>query len=155
MKPVRIIFYAFFCFCFLFPGKQQAQQFNFHNYSVREGIAQSQVYALLQDSRGYLWMGTRGGGITRYDGNSFKTFSVKDGLINNYVFCIKEDKKHNLWIGTNNGLSLYNGIGFKNFSPATDSMVWVQSIVTDESGLMWLATNYGVITFDGITFKNF
>lgn len=138
-----------------FAGKLFPQQFNFHNYSVREGIAQSQVYALLQDSRGYLWMGTRGGGITRYDGNSFKTFSVKDGLINNYVFCIREDKEHNLWIGTNNGLSIYNGVTFKNFSPAADSMVWMQGIVTDQNGLVWLATNYGIITFDGRRFSNF
>ncbi|MFL5754537.1 MAG: two-component regulator propeller domain-containing protein [Bacteroidia bacterium] len=150
----QILNFSFLFFFFLF-GNLFSQQFNFHNYSVREGIAQSQVYALLQDSRGYLWMGTRGGGITRYDGNGFKTYSVKDGLINNYVFCIKEDKNHNLLIGTNNGLSVYNGISFTNYSPSSDSMVWVQNIVSDKDGLMWLATNYGIITFDGKKFSNF
>src|SRR3954462_3131436 len=81
-----------------------SQQYNFHNYSVKDGVAQSQVYCLLQDSRGYLWMGTQGGGITCFDGVNFKTYSVKEGLSNNYVSCIKEDAKHNLWIGTMNGL---------------------------------------------------
>lgn len=126
-----------------------AQQYNFHNYSVKDGVAQSQVYSLLQDSRGYLWMGTRGGGVTRFDGTEFKTFTVKDGLINNYVFCIREDAKHNLWIGTNNGLSHYNGILFKNFSISGDSaQVWVQEIEFDKNGRLWLATNQGVLLLD-------
>ncbi len=125
----------------------KAQQFHFRNYSVREGIAQSQVYSILQDSRGYLWMGTRGGGISRYDGNSFKNYSVKDGLINNYVFCISEDKQHNLWIGTNDGLSCFNGIEFKNYKPEGSSMLWVQQIAFDKSGNMWLATNNGIQQF--------
>lgn len=120
-------------------------------------MAQSQVYSLLQDSRGYLWMGTRGGGITRFDGTEFKTFTVKDGLINNYVFCIKEDEKRNLWIGTNNGLSHYNGILFKNYPvtlSADSAQVWVQEIDFDKKGRKWLATNLGVILFDGKKFIN-
>lgn len=130
-------------------GILNAQQYNFHNYSVKEGVAQSQVYSLLQDSRGYLWMGTRGGGITRFDGTSFKTFTVKDGLVNNYVFCMKEDARHNLWIGTNNGLSYYNGVVFKNYQLAGDSaQVWIQDMDMDQKGRLWLATNVGVLFLD-------
>jgi ligand-binding sensor domain-containing protein len=132
-----------------------SQQYNFHNYSVKDGVAQSQVYGLLQDSRGYLWMGTRGGGISRYDGINFKTFSINDGLINNYVFCIKEDQEHNIWIGTNNGLSKYNGISFTNFQPTNDSaQVWVQEIDIDSKGRKWLATNNGVIVLGNKGFIN-
>ncbi|MCC6370467.1 MAG: histidine kinase [Bacteroidia bacterium] len=126
--------------------KSAAQQYNFHNYSVKDGVAQSQVYSLLQDSRGYLWMGTRGGGLTRFDGINFKTYTVKDGLSNNYVFNVKEDPDGNLWIGTNNGLSKYNGIVFQNFIPPGDStLVWIQEIDFDKKGRKWLATNYGVL----------
>ena len=92
-----------------------AQQYNFHNYSVKEGVAQSQVFSLLQDSRGYLWMGTRGGGVTQFDGTSFKTYSIKDGLPNNYISCIKEDNKHNLWITSVFGISYFDGKSFTNF----------------------------------------
>lgn len=94
-------------------------------------------------------MGTRGGGITRFDGTEFKTFTVKDGLVNNYIFCIREDASHNLWIGTNNGLSFYNGIEFRNFNSATDSsQLWVQEIDFDSQNRIWLATNTGVLLFD-------
>lgn len=146
--------YVIFIILFLLNYISNAQQYNFQNYSVKDGVAQSQVYSLLQDSRGYLWMGTRGGGISRFDGVQFKTFSVKDGLANNYVFCIKEDEEHNLWIGTNNGLSKYNGIVFQNFQPKGDSaQVWVQEIDFDKKGRKWLATNVGVLFLDdkGIT----
>lgn len=132
-----------------------SQQYNFHNYSVKDGVAQSQVYSLLQDSRGYLWMGTRGGGLSRYDGINFKTFSVNDGLINNYIFCIKEDQEHNIWIGTNNGLSKYNGISFTNFLPFKDSVqVWIQELDIDAKGRKWLATNTGVLLLENNKFMN-
>lgn len=133
----------------------QAQQYNFKNYSVKEGVAQSQVYSLVQDYRGYLWIGTRGGGITRFDGTTFKTFTIKDGLINNYIYCIKEDAKHNLWIGTNNGLSYYNGLQFKNYNLGTDSTQFsILDIDIDQKGRLWLATNAGVVRFENGQFKN-
>jgi ligand-binding sensor domain-containing protein/two-component sensor histidine kinase len=131
-----------------------SQQYNFHNYSVKEGVAQSQVYSLLQDGRGYLWMGTRGGGITCFDGVNFKTYTVKDGLVNNYISCIREDAKHNLWIGTINGLSHFNGISFKNVQPAGDSaQVTVHDIDFDSKNRKWLGTNVGLLYYDekGIT----
>ncbi len=149
----RTILY-FLLFCSFLPFSVYSQQYNFHNYSVKEGVAQSQVYSLLQDSRGYLWMGTRGGGLTRFDGVNFKTFTVKDGLVNSYVFCIKEDAKHNLWIGTNNGLSCYNGLNFRNYQPSGDSaQTWILDIEIDSKGRKWLATNAGVLVADdkGIT----
>jgi ligand-binding sensor domain-containing protein len=136
--------------------KISAQQFNFRNYSVDDGVGQSQVYALHQDSRGYLWMGTRGGGLTRFDGVNFKSYTLKDGLINNYIFCIREDSAKNLWIGTNDGLSMFNGIEFKNFKPEKlNAQLWVESIAFDKKGLMWLGTNLGVYTFDGKEFTRF
>lgn len=132
-----------------------AQQYNFHNYSVKEGVAQSQVFSLMQDTRGYLWMGTRGGGITQFDGTNFKTFTIKDGLPNNYISCIKEDYNHNLWIGTNNGLSQYNGIKFSNYTPTLNNNQFsIQDITFDHRGKIWLATNNGVFLFNGKDFIN-
>lgn len=126
-----------------------AQQYNFMNYSVEDGVAQSQVYSLFQDKRGYLWMGTRGGGLTRFDGKEFKTYTIKDGLINNYIFKIVADSSGNLWIGTNNGLSCFNGISFKNYYPnGKQKQTWVQDLSIDHHGRKWLATNDGVMLCD-------
>lgn len=127
-----------------------AQQYNFHNYSVKEGVAQSQVYALLVDSRGYLWMGTQGGGMTQFDGERFKTYTVKDGLCNNYVLSIKEDARHNLCIGTMNGYCEYNGLSFTTYALGKASgPVSVKDISIDGRGRKWLATDAGVLLLDG------
>lgn len=126
------------------------QQYNFHNYSVKDGVAQSQVYSLLQDSRGYLWMGTQGGGITRFDGRNFTTLSVKEGLSGSKVFAIREDRKKNLWIGTMKGLSFYNGISFKKYL----SNIAVREIDLDKSGMLWLATDAGVYRQNDTGFVN-
>lgn len=132
-----------------------SQQYNFHNYSVKDGVAQSQVFSLLQDHRGYLWMGTRGGGLTRFDGTEFKTFSIKDGLTNNYVSCVKEDAAYNVWIGTNNGLCEYNGLVFKKYYPQGEhTQCSVQDIAFDAQGRKWLATNAGVFLQDNKGFTN-
>lgn len=128
------------------------QQYNFHNYSVKEGIGQSQVYDMLQDSRGYLWIGTRGGGITKFDGNNFKSFSTKDGLPNNYIMCIKEDKNGHLWIGTNNGLSEYNGIQFKNYIIKENEEIIIYDLDFDKKNNLWIASNKGLIKYDGKVF---
>ncbi len=105
---------------------------------------------MLQDSRGYLWMGTQGGGITRYDGIEFKTYSVKEGLPSNKIFCIKEDTKHNLWMGTMNGLCYYNGIRLKNYLPYTA----VREIDFDLQGRIWIATDNGILLMQDSVFTN-
>jgi ligand-binding sensor domain-containing protein/two-component sensor histidine kinase len=134
----------------------RAQQFHFRNYSVEEGLAQSQVYALCEDSRGFLWLGTRGGGLSRFDGLNFKTYTIKEGLSSNYIFCITEDKQHRLLIGTNKGLSIFDGQHFENHFPGTDSAaLHIQGIAMDQSGLFWLASNAGIYTFDGKNFRLF
>lgn len=126
-----------------------AQQFNFRNFSVKEGIAQSQVYSVLQDSRGYLWMGTRGGGITRYDGFKFVSYTKKDLLSSNYIYVIKESKDGKLLIGTNNGFSTYNGLKFESYGVRTGdtSQFSVLDIAVGTNNDIWLATNQGVYKF--------
>src|ERR1051325_3037411 len=153
--PVSSAFHLFFLL--FIPVISLAQQFNFKTYSVEDGLAQSQVYALIQDSRGYLWMGTRGGGITRFDGISFKTFSSRDGFPNNYINCIYEDAEHDLWIGTDNGIAHYNGLKFETFYPEKSlEPVAVQGIAEDHTGRIWFATNRGMYVYPsaGDTAKN-
>lgn len=66
-----------------------------------------------------LWLGTKGGGLNRFDTTS-ETFSVlteKDGLPNNVIYGILSDDEGNLWMSTNNGISRFNPRtrAFKNF----------------------------------------
>jgi len=120
-----------------------AQQYQMRNYSVKEGIGQSQVFSLLQDRRGYLWMGTRGGGLTRFDGVEFTHYTTKEGLVNNYIYKIIEDKNGNLWIATSGGISYFNGKSFINFRN-TGNLSDVFDICLDSHGTLYAATGTGL-----------
>lgn len=99
-------------FACLFPGILTAQQYGFQQYSLAEGVAQSQVFALMEDHQGYLWLGTQGGGVNRWDGINFQRFSVGEGLGNGKVSCIFQDRQHRIWIGTQGGITQFDGRSF-------------------------------------------
>ncbi|MEM7103639.1 MAG: two-component regulator propeller domain-containing protein [Bacteroidota bacterium] len=131
------------------------QQFNFQNLSVGEGLAQSQVYAMLTDSRGYLWMGTQGGGLSRFDGKSFRNYSTRDSLSNNYIEALYEDQEGHIWVGTQDGLSRFDGMRFANFENPHKEANQVRAIVQDKTGEFWLGTQRGIYRFDGNRFTLF
>jgi len=68
----------------------------FRNYTVQDGLSNSEVYQVMQDSRGYLWFAT-GSGVSRFNGYSFETFSVKEGIFDNTIFEIREDRLGRIW----------------------------------------------------------
>jgi len=148
-----------------------SQSSNFKTYSVEDGLPQSQVTAIFQDKHGYLWFGTLGGGICRYDGNSFSNYFEKDGLSSNIINCIYEDSKNNLWIGTDRGLSKYTPSfemdeNAKMFQVYTnyDGLInnSINDILEDKKGNLWIGTNNGLsrvklndTTKSTITFHNY
>lgn len=99
----------------LFPAKSTAQRYPFFSIGIEQGLIQSQVSALVQDKAGHLWAGTLGG-ISCYDGHTFRSFTKRDGLPANEVSALACDSSGVLWIGTSNGLSKYDGFQFTNFS---------------------------------------
>ena len=129
---------------FLFVFSAIGQQFNFRNFNVEDGLGQSQVYAMCMENSGEIWMGTRGGGITVYDGIEFKTFTIQDGLTDNYINCFEKDKEGTIWIGTNNGVTYFDG---KNFGQVTSSKglnLVVRDFAIDGDGMLYAATNQGL-----------
>ena len=131
-----------------------AQKYNFKNYTVVNGLGSSSVNNIFQDSRGYLWFATQGGGISRFNGKEFKNYTKKDGLIDNDVTFITEDKHGNIWIATSHGASLFNGSAFRNFI-AKDGLSdgTIYDILVDKLNKVWFATKEaGVKIFDGKQF---
>ena len=133
------IFLRIFLLFFLFTGEISAQQYLFKYYSLEHGLAQSQVLSLCQDSKGYLWIGTYGGGLNRFDGISFTLFSLSDGLSTNTIRVVFEDSKKNIWIGFTDGtLCKYDGKGFKSI---TKNRLSILSIREDIKGNLWIGTD--------------
>ena len=125
-----------------------AQPYNFLTFSVGEGLPQSQVFAAMQDSRGYLWCGTQGGGLSRFDGLDFETFTVEDGLPSNFVNTIFEDSEGIVWVGTNAGACCMLGNRFYPAAPIESDGIAVSAICEKTKGRIWLGTERGILEFD-------
>ena len=82
----------------------KSQKLHFQQYSILEGLPHSTVFSVMQDSRGFLWVGTDGGGVARTDGVSFEVFNNTSGLSGNVVRALHEDSENRIWIGTDHGL---------------------------------------------------
>lgn len=134
------------------------QAFRSQVYNIQEGLAQSQVTSMCQDSRGYVWMGTRSGGASRFDGRSFKTFTTDQGLLSNAVAVIAEDPKGNLWFACNNqGLCWYDGYKFHVPTVGKQpSFEAAKDIYFSPAGEVWLATaGDGLIIIAGDSIEQF
>lgn len=93
----------------------QELRHSLRNYKAVDGLPQSQVTALLEDRNGYLWLGTEGGGLARFDGRNFKVYTSLDGMQSNFIRYLMLDSKDNLWIMHPRGISRFNGFDFKKF----------------------------------------
>jgi ligand-binding sensor domain-containing protein len=73
-------------------------------------LSSSKVTTIIQDSHGFIWVGTHSGGVNKFDKKTgkFYHFSTHNGLPNDVVFGIQEDKSGNLWVSTLNGLVKFN-----------------------------------------------
>ena len=86
-------------------------RYDFMNITTTEGLSQLSVLTIFQDSRGYMWFGTRDG-LNRFDGQKFDHYFHRQddstSLSSNYIRCIDEDMNGNIWVGTGFGLNMLN-----------------------------------------------
>ncbi|MFZ4464895.1 MAG: ligand-binding sensor domain-containing protein, partial [Bacteroidales bacterium] len=85
-----------------------AQEYSYKHYTVKDGLAQSQVMNLFQDSKGFIWAITKGG-VSRFDGIRFVNFNQKDGLLDHHIEFTLEDQSGNIWFLSPDGLACYDG----------------------------------------------
>lgn len=134
---------------------QTKRDLHFNHISVNDGLSQSTVFSLLQDSRGFIWAGTRTGGLDRFDGYTIVNYSHLEGdsssISDNEILTLYEDSKGSLWVGTRNGgLNLFDfnqnrfhNIYFQNNEPST-----IKTIFESSDGTIWIGGNSGLYTFN-------
>jgi signal transduction histidine kinase/ligand-binding sensor domain-containing protein len=111
---LRDMRFVFFGLVFIFFGQSATAQLNVKQYRVEDGLPQMQVSSIQEDSLGNLWVGTLGGGISRFDGSTFKIYSTDDGLPSVFVRGILIHKKK-VYVSTFSGISVFDGKSFTNF----------------------------------------
>ncbi len=128
----------------------------FDHLTINDGLSQSSVQSICQDSRGFVWMATQEG-LNRYDGYSFKVFKNiphdSTSLSDNFVTSVFEDSRKNLWVATVNGLNLFdrNTETFLRFfmKDSLGKRATIFKLVEDLEGNIWLAVaRNGLIRFN-------
>ncbi len=115
-----------------------AQHFHFKQYSLDEGLPQSEIAAMTEDQFGYLWVGTNGGGLCRFNGKDFEVFTKKDGLLDNIILGVLHDRNYRLWIATPKGIQRYNGINYQSVIEADTTLFTDNAIFSEtQDGNIW------------------
>ena len=129
----------------------QTTNIRFDHLGTAEGLSQSNVKTILQDSRGFMWFGTRDG-LNRYDGYRFTVYkhdpADNNTISNDYIGEIKEDAEGNIWIGTIGGGLCKLEVDKNRFThyrndpknPGSISSNLITCITIDKHGNVWIGT---------------
>jgi signal transduction histidine kinase/ligand-binding sensor domain-containing protein len=136
------------------PARQQADfpspNLRFERIGIEDGLSNSAVWHILQDSEGYMWFGTQDG-LNRYDGHSFTVYrhdpEDPQSLRDDYISSIYEDRSGVLWTGTQQGWLEKYGREQDRFTPY-DIGSWITSVHEDRSGVLWIGAREGLYRFD-------
>jgi ligand-binding sensor domain-containing protein len=131
--------------------QRAARPLYFEHLTVRDGLSQSTVMSILQDSQGYLWLATESG-LDRYDGYSIREYRRQrgdaDGLASDYVWSIAEDASHDLWLATIGGgverwdrrTDRFQQYRHDPNKPQTLASDAIRTLLIDRTGLVWAGT---------------
>jgi ligand-binding sensor domain-containing protein/signal transduction histidine kinase/DNA-binding NarL/FixJ family response regulator len=141
----RIVFFIAFLFLH---WTSRAQELRFNQLMTRNGLSQNSIFAIAQDSRGFMWYGSRFG-LNRYDGHGFRLYksiaSDSTTLSDDYILSIYCDAQKTLWVGTSNGLNKFNPIlnSFERiYLPG--GVHAITCIYQDKSGKLWAGSSKGL-----------
>ena len=82
-----------------------AQNLKFERFTTQNGLSSNQISCIVQDTKGYLWIGTISGGLNRFDGYNFQVYeNDSSGLIHPSITSLFIDSENKLWVGTGAGL---------------------------------------------------
>ena len=157
-RTLHLIILSLFC---VLPISGQEKYVRFKRITINDGLSLSSVYAIYQDSKGFMWFGTEDG-LNKYDGQSITVYGATTDqhyiLANKWIEEIYEDKTGMIWLGSRGGLTKYDprkGIfAILQHDPASASTLsndTVTAIATDLQNEVWVGTVRGLNRVDRIT----
>ncbi|MDM8564671.1 two-component regulator propeller domain-containing protein [Candidatus Halobeggiatoa sp. HSG11] len=137
----------------------RAENIKFEHLTVEDGLSNNIVFSVLQDSQGFIWIGTKNG-LSKYDGNKFIVYTHdpdnSNSLSGNYVRYLFEDHNGILWIALRpGGLNRFDPVtetftryqhDINNSNTLSNNSVW--SIYEDSNDILWIGTENGLNKFD-------
>ena len=144
---MKFTFTFLFFVVFIVSTHGQTRSIRFDNYTLEDGLTQSSANAMIEDSHGFIWVGTQDG-LHRFDGYTFDVFkhdpSNINSLSNSYIKNIIQDDNGLFWIGTESG-------GVNVFDPKKETFTrlrghevleggQINSLAMDRDGNLWVAS---------------
>jgi PAS domain S-box-containing protein len=157
MKNPRLLLLVILqCCCFfVYPQKNRI---TFEHIGTSEGLSQSNILSIIQDSRGFMWFGSWDG-LNKYDGYKITVYKNNpldhSTISNNYINKISEGPNGNLWIATNDGLNYFDRKLeiFKTFrhNPSNSNSIrcnYINELFATSDGKVWIGTTQGLDRYD-------
>ena len=129
----------------------QKEAYRFSHLSIKDGLSDNSVFCMVQDSYGFMWLGTFSG-LDRFDGNQSTVFKPNPGdptsITGSVVFGLLEDRNNNLWVGLDGGgLNRFDRktqgfTAFHHNAADPDSLASEQvfALAQDSQGRIWVGT---------------
>jgi ligand-binding sensor domain-containing protein/signal transduction histidine kinase/DNA-binding response OmpR family regulator len=162
LKRCLIAFLLSFLINTVFPQNNDFD-FRFERITIETGLSNSEVNSIIQDSTGFIWIGTRNG-LNRFDGNRFLQFFHYAGdttsIISSDIRQLYHDQGDNFWIATNRGVGYYNGTQNRFYriklleDDGSHFVYYVNQFTKDLNGNVIAASSNGLYMFDRDT-ENF
>ncbi|RYD59034.1 MAG: hypothetical protein EOP56_02045 [Sphingobacteriales bacterium] len=178
MRPYSFCLSFFFLLTLVFTNAATSQPTQY-NISSKNGLPTDNVYNVLVDKYGYLWIATEKG-VIKYNGYSLKVFDLSSGLVNDDVWHLTEDRKGRIWLSCissemgyifkdhyhktvienpvlpiyprfnpKNIVDLEHGIAFQTTSAASYGYICVEKNDTISSTLIDIDGNHCLLTKNG------
>jgi len=132
-------------------------QFLFRNYTSEKYLSSNVIRSILQDSKGFMWFGTKRG-LNRFDGTRVKIFqydkNIPSSIGSDFIHSLASINDTTIWVGTDRGIFILNlkTEKFTLFSPLKGVLIY--DIIKDKRGRIWIATyGRGVYCFNPKTQK--
>lgn len=118
-----------------------AQQFGFTAFTPKDGLAQSQVRCMAQDSAGYMWFGTLGG-ASRFDGLDFTNYGLRQGLPDPQVNAMLAMPDRSMWLACGSSLTRFDGEAMHTVPlPKGISEARILALAGDRDGGVYVGTD--------------
>lgn len=124
------------------PEPLSARHLSWGHLSNGQGLSDRAIWSVAQDKKGFIWFGTRGAGLLRYDGNKFLIISTLEGLPSNSVRDLTVRENGDLWIATDRGLAMIQDNYLITFRFPDEAQPTFNKFLHDPDGTLW-ATGWG------------
>lgn len=131
-------------------------QYYFRHYQVDNGLVHNSVTSIIQDSKGFIWIGTRAG-LNRFDGVTFKTYLNKnnkfESIQDNIITDLAEDKNGKIWIGTAKGVFAFDPYRERLTDIQLVPKGYINDLLIDQDNNLWFIAGQTLYKYDQQTKK--